>query len=170
MSRLFIYLGVALIVLAFVAFPTRIPLQAQPGDVDYFGVGWLFAPIIGIWGLASIVLGLVQSSSPKRIIESYLLPVVAVVTVGLAYATYMVAVFGLGIIRSVGRGEPFWWLYFVLVLVPSVLIYASTIKFLKSEKKPILLMNNKVKAAAFVMLAGVPLSFTAVFLVLLYLL
>jgi hypothetical protein len=95
---------------------------------------------------------------------------VAVVTVGLAYATYMVAVFGLGIIRSVGRGEPFWWLYFILVLVPSVLIYASTIKFLKSEKKPILLMNNKVKAATFVILAGVPLSFTAVFLVLLYLL
>ena len=169
MSRLFIYLGIALIVLAFVSFPMRIPLQAQPGDVDYFSVGWLFAPIIGIWGLASIVLGLVQSSSPKTIIESYLLPVVAVVTVGLAYATYMVTVFGLGIMRSVGRGEPFWWLYFILVLVPSVLIYASTIKFLKSEKEPIFLMNNKVKAATFVILAGVPLSYTVVFLVLLYL-
>ena len=71
------------------------------------GIGWLFAPIIGIYGLASVVLGLVHSSILKRTVELYLVPILAVVSVGLAYAVYMVVVFGSGIIQSVGRGEPF---------------------------------------------------------------
>ena len=92
--RVFLYLGIGLVVLAVATFPMKIPIQAQPGDVDYFIIGWLFAPIIGIWGLASIVLGLVQSSMPKRRIESYLLPLLVMVSVGLAYAAYLVIVFG----------------------------------------------------------------------------
>jgi hypothetical protein len=167
---MFLYLGIALVVLAVVTFPTRIPIQAQPMDVDYYGIGWLFAPIIGVWGLASIVLGLVQSSSPKRKIESYLLPMLAVVSVSLAYAAYLAVVFGSGIIRSVGKGEPFWWLYFGLVLAPSLLIYASAIKFLRSKEKIDFLANKKVRATTFVVLAAVPLSYTAIFLLLMYLL
>jgi mannose/fructose/N-acetylgalactosamine-specific phosphotransferase system component IIC len=167
---MFLYLGIGLVVLAVVAFPVKLPIQAQPGDVDYFGIGWLFAPIIGIWGLASIVLGLVQSSSPKRTVESYLLPLLAVVTVGLAYATYMVVVFGSGIIHSIGRGEPFWWLYFGLVLAPASLIYSSAIRFLKSKEKTDFLTNEKVRTVMFVGLAAVPLSYTAIFLLLIYLL
>lgn len=169
-SRMFLYLGIGLVVLAVATFLMKIPIQAQPGDVDYFGIGWLFAPIIGIWGFASIVLGLVHSSSPKRTIESYLLPVLALVTVGLAYATYMVIFFGSGIIRSAGRGEPFWWLYFLMVLVPSLLIYALAIKFLRSEGPIDLLASQKVRVATFVTLAAVPLLYTFVFLLLMYLL
>jgi hypothetical protein len=162
-SRIFLYLGIALVALAIITFPTRIPLEAQPMDPDYYSVGWLFAPIIGVWGLASIVLGLVHSPSPKRTIEVYLLPVLAVVTVGLAFATYMVAVFGSGIIRSVGRGEPFWWLYFVMVLSPSLLIYTSAVKFLRSKERIDFLASQKVRVATFVTLAAVPLSYTAGF-------
>ena len=169
-TRIFLYLGTGLIVLAVGIFPMKIPIQAQPGDVDYFGIGWLFAPIIGIWGFASIVLGLVHSSSPKRTIKNYLLPVLALVTGGLAYATYMVVFFGSGIISSAGRGEPFWWLYFLMVLVPSLLIYASTIKFLRSKGPINLLANQKVRVATFVTLAAVPLLYTFVFLLLMYLL
>ncbi len=169
-SRLFLCLGITLVALAVVTLPMKIPLQAQPGDVDYYGIGWLFAPIIGIWGFASIVLGLVHSSFPKRTVESYLLPVLALVTVGLAYATYMVVFFGLGIIHSAGRGEPFWWLYFLMVLVPSLLIYASAIKFLKSKGPIDLLASQKVRAATFVILAAVPLLYTCIFLLLMYLL
>jgi hypothetical protein len=106
-SRSFLYLGIALVGLALVTFPMRIPIQAQPMDVDYYSMGWLFAPIIGMWGLASTVLGLVEMSWPKRRIESYLIPILAIVSVGLAYAAYLAIVFGSGIIRSVGRGEPF---------------------------------------------------------------
>lgn len=168
-SCMFLYLGIALIVLAVVIFPTRIPIEAQPMDVDYYSVGWLFAPIIGIWGLASIVLGLVQSP-PKRKIESYLLLILAVVSVSLAYAAYLAIVFGSGIVQSVGKGEPFFWLYFGLVLVPSLLIYTSAIKFLGSKERIDFLANQKLRAATFVILAAVPLSYTAVFLLLMYLL
>jgi len=167
---MFLYLGIALVVLAVATFPMKIPIQAQPGDVDYFGIGWLFAPIIGIWGFASIVFGLLQSSSPKRTIESYLLPVMALVTVGLAYATYMVIFFGSGIISSAGRGEPFWWLYFLMVLVPSLLIYASATKFLRSKAPIDLLASQEARIATFVILAAVPLLYTFVFLLLMYLL
>ncbi len=166
---MFLYLGIALVALAVVAFPTRIPLQAQPRDVDYYSIGWLFAPIIGIWGLASLVLGLVQSSSSKTRIASYLLPVLATVTVGLAYASYMVVVFGFGIIRSVGRGEPFWWLCFGLVLAPAVLVYASALKFLKSDYRADFLNKPKARVAVFAGLAIVPLTYSAVFLLLIYL-
>jgi len=91
-----------------------------------------------------------------------------VVTVGLAYATYLVAVFGTGIIRSVGHGEPFWWLYFGLVLAPSVLMYTSGVKFFRAKEKTEILVNKKVKAATLVILAAVPLSYTAGFLLLLW--
>jgi hypothetical protein len=169
-SRMFLYLGVALIALTVFIFPIRIPIEAQPGDVDYFSTGWLFAPIIGVWGLASTVLGLVQSSQPKIKIESYLLLILAGVTVSLAYAAYMVIVFGSGIISSVGRGEPFFWVYFGLVLAPSLLIYASSIKFLRSKERVDFLATQKVRIATFIALAAVPLTYTAIFLLLMYLL
>jgi hypothetical protein len=169
-SRMFLYLGVALIALTVFIFPIRIPIEAQPGDVDYFSTGWLFAPIIGVWGLASTVLGLVQSSQPKRKIESYLLLILAGVTVSLAYAAYMVIVFGSGIISSVGRGEPFFWVYFGLVLAPSLLIYTFSIRFMRSKERLDFLANQKVRIATFIALAAVPLTYTAIFLLLMYLL
>jgi hypothetical protein len=139
-------------------------------DVDYYSMGWLFAPIIGMWGLASTVLGLVESSWPKRRIESYLIPILAIVSVGLAYAAYLAIVFGSGIIRSVGRGEPFFWLYFSLILVPSLLIFALTTKFLRAEGKVEFSANQKLRSGVFIALFAVPLSYTAAFLLLLYVL
>ena len=167
---MFLYLGIALILLAVISLPIRIPVQGQPGDVDYFNIGWLFAPIIGVWGLASLVLWLVQSSQPKRKIESYLLFILIVITVCLAYAAYLVIVFGSGIASSVARGEPFFWVYFSLVLAPSLLIYASSTKFLWSKEKIDFLANQKARIALFVALTAVPLSYTAIFVLLMYLL
>lgn len=134
------------------------------------GIGWLFAPIIGIYGLASVVLGLVHSSIPKRKVELYLVPILAVVSVGLAYAVYMVVVFGSGIIQSVGRGEPFFMIYFMLILFPSILIYASAVKCLRSEEKIKFLSNRRLRIAVFFTLAAVPLFYTGVFILLMYLL
>lgn len=169
-SSMFLYLGIALILMAVISLPIRIPVRGQPGYVDYFSMGWLFAPIIGAWGLASAVLGLVQSSQPKRKIESYLLLILTVVTVGLAYAAYLVIVFGSGIISSVGRGEPFFWVYFSLVLAPSLFIYASSIRFIRSNERLDFLATRRARIAMFVALATVPLLYIAIFLLLMYLL
>jgi hypothetical protein len=94
----------------------------------------------------------------------------AVVTVSLAYAAYIVIVFGSGVISSVGRGEPFFWVYFSLVLAPSLLIYTSSIRFLKSKERLDFLANQKVRIAMLVALVTVPLSYTAIFFLLMYLL
>jgi hypothetical protein len=158
---MFVYLGVALVVLAVVTFPARVMLHAQAADSDYYGVGWLFAPIIGVWGLASLVLGLVQSSQPKSKVEAYLLPISVVLFVGFAFAAFMAAVYGVGIVRSVGHGEPFWLIYFGFVLGPSLIAGASTYKYLKSkEKENRLLLDKKVRAVTFVLLAAVPLLYS----------
>lgn len=134
-------------------------------DYEYFSVGWLFAPIIGFWGLASVALGLVQSSAPKRKIESYLLPVSTVVCVSLTFVAYMMFVFGSGIVSSAGRGEPFWWIYFVFILIPSLLVIASTLKYVKSKTESgAVWASTKVKIVAFIVLAMVPLSYSAVLL------
>jgi hypothetical protein len=155
---MFVYLGVALFVLAVVTFPTH----AQAADSDYYGVGWLFAPIIGVWGLASLVLGLVQSSQPKSKVEAYLLLISALLFVGFAFAAFMAVIYGVGIVQSVARGEPFWLIYFGFVLVPGLIAGVSTYKYLKSkEKESRVLMDKKVKAVTFVLLAAVPLLYSA---------
>jgi hypothetical protein len=115
-------------------------------------------------------MGLVQSAQPKKKMESYLLLILAVVTVSLVYAVYMVIVFGSGIISSAGRGEPFFWVYFSLVLAPSLLIYAFSIRFLRSKERLDFLTNQKVRLATFITLATVPLLYTTIFLLLMHLL
>jgi hypothetical protein len=169
-SSMFLYLGIALILLAVVSLSIRIPVQGQPGDAEYFSMGWLFAPIIGVWGLASTFLGLVQSSKPKRKIESYLLLILAVVTISLAYAAYLVIVFGAGIISSVGRGEPFFWVYFILVLAPSLVIYASSIRFMRSNERLEFLATQRIRITFFIALTAVPLLYIVIFFLLMYLL
>lgn len=165
-------LGIGLVTLAIVSFPTRVTFgdRTEPAGSEDYNVGWLFAPIIGVWGLASIALSLVQSSMPKRRTEYYLLFIDAVVCVGLAFAFFMAIVFGSGIVTSVGRGEPFFWLYFGLVLAPSLIILASTVQFLRAGERAIFQVNKKVKVTVFAVLAAVPLTYSITFLAYVYLL
>ncbi len=107
--------------------------------------------------------------SYKMAIKYYLLPVLALVTVGLAYAMYMVIFFGSGIIRSAGRGEPFWWLYFLIILIPSLLIYFLAVKFLRSEGPINLLTSPKERITLIIKLGAVPFFYKFFVLLLLYL-
>src|SRR3990170_6753024 len=106
-SRLFLYLGLGLVFLALVTFPTRIMMQVQLGDFDDVGVGWLFAPIIGVWGLVSVVLGITESSMSKKDAMLCLLPVFALIYIGLTFASWMVMTYG---------ENWFWRTYFGLLL------------------------------------------------------
>jgi hypothetical protein len=170
-SRLFLYFGIALVVLAVTAFPTRVVLHAQAADGDYYGVGWLFAPIIGIWGLAGVFLGLAQSPMPKKRIEGYLLPLFIVVCVGLAYATHMVFMFGTGIVVSAGHGEPFWWIYFAMTLAPSALIFGVTAMFHEAKPKlDSILEKKKIKMGLFAAVSAAPLIYSIALLLFLRLL
>lgn len=165
-SNVFLLLGIALFVAALVAFPTRVEFvdQQAPGHSEDYSVGWLFAPIMGVWGLASLALGLVQSTRPKLYVARLLLLLSALVCVGLSFAAYMVIFYGFGIMASVERGEPLFILYFGLVLAPSLVILASTVKFLRAGERAIFQVNKRVKAAVFVVLAAVPLTYSFAFL------
>jgi len=171
-SSIFMLLGIALFVTALVTFPTRVEFvdQQAPGHSEQYGVGWLFSPIIGVWGLASFALGLVQSPKPGWAAAHLLVFLSVLVCVGFAFAVYMVIFYGFGIVASVGRGEPLFLLYFALVLVPSVIVLASTTKFFRAGEKPIFQVSRKVKAAVFVLLAALPLTYSIAFLAYIHLL
>ena len=61
-------------------------------------------------------------------------------------------------------------LYFGLVLAPSIVVLVSTVKFLRAGEKAIFQVRGKVKAAVFVVLAAVPLTYSTVLLAYIYLL
>ncbi len=166
-TRIFMLVGIALVILAFATFPTKVIIYSQPADADGYNIGWLFSPIIGVWGLAVVALGLVQSAMPKRKAENYLLFVSAVICVGLAYASYLAVLFGSGIFASVGRGEPLFLVYFAMVLAPSIVVLGSTAKYLKSKEKSSFVASGKVRTAALTALVAVPLTYTFVLLSLL---
>jgi len=132
-SRLFLYTGFTLIILAFVAFPTGVWLQTQPGDYDYSGIGWLFSPIIGIWGLASIVLGIVQSSMPKLKTLQYMIPIIVLIIVGLLFAGWLAIMDNSALALIISN--PFWWIYFSLFLIPCLIIGIIAFLFLKNKEK-----------------------------------
>ncbi len=162
--------GALLIATACIVFPARLPLYSQAADQDYIAVGWLFAPIIGVWGLSAVALGLVQSPMPKRSAESYLVFVLAIVCIGLGYAAYLTVMFGSGLIASVGKGEPLFWVYFSLVLAPSLIIGISTVKYLRAKEKLVLLRSRGVRTATLLTLILVPLTYSSVLLTYMHLL
>ena len=127
-SRLFLYLGFGLFFLALVTFPTRVMIQVQPGDFDDVSVGWLFAPIIGAWGLAGVALGITESSLTKKDALLSLLPVFALIYIGLGLASWVVTVYG---------ANWFWRVYFGLLLFPCLIANTACILYFKEgETRP----------------------------------
>ncbi|MEM2935702.1 MAG: hypothetical protein QW231_00815 [Candidatus Bathyarchaeia archaeon] len=54
--------------------PVKVRVLVEPEVMEYDSMlaGPIFAPIIGLWGLASLALGIAESSMPKRAILTYL--------------------------------------------------------------------------------------------------
>src|SRR3972149_9436474 len=88
-SRLFLYLGLGLVFLTLVSLPIKIQVNVQtPEFPDYedFNIGLLWAPVIGVYGLASFVLGIAEYSASKRRVWLYFLPIFVCLYIGLAFA------------------------------------------------------------------------------------
>ena len=161
-SRIFLCLGISLLVFAATTFPMKVPVNPQPKDIgQYMDVGWWFAPIVGIWGLASIVLGVVQSSLPKRTIKYCLITLLALFTISLGYVTCMVPAFNRFLIRGVISGNPFYLLRLGLILVPSLLIYAAAINFLKPKYPIDFLKNYRLRVMTVSTMAAVPILYAS---------
>lgn len=163
-SRLFIYLGFALIVLGIATFPTRMWVEMQPGvDFDLYWMGWGFAPVIVVWGCASLAVGIVQSSISKGSFGFFLSVIYLVMGIGLAFSGYMAAVYGLP--TSHGGENPFWWIYFGMFLIPSIVSgVVGSLYFKKKDSLDRALAKRAIRAIAFCTLLIAPLLYSAVFI------
>jgi hypothetical protein len=144
-----------MVFLAMVTFPTRIMTEVQPGDFDDVGVGWLFAPIIGAWGLTSVALGIAESSLPRKEILLCLLPVFALLYIGLGFASWMVMNYGV---------LWFWRAYFGFILLPFLIAHTAVFfYFTKKERLAQVLSNIRTRTYALIALVSVPLLYTVIF-------
>jgi hypothetical protein len=167
-SRAFLILGTALFTLTVLSFPMRTILadHGEPLGFESFPVGWLFAPIMAAWGLASLVFGLLQARSQKA--EKYLQVVFAfalfATAFGVSFGGLMVFFFGSFVTQLVTA--PFWWLYLALFLVPSVTVLASCATYYRKEEKIYSIFAKwKIRVALFAATLSVPVSyFTAMVL------
>jgi hypothetical protein len=61
---LFFYIGIFLIVMAFVLLPLHIEVKVEGslmGETERMGFGWLFALVLGAWAFASLVLSAMEN-------------------------------------------------------------------------------------------------------------
>ena len=159
--RLFLYLGLGLLILTLFSAPIKIQVNVQtPEFPDYedFNIGLLFAPIVGAWGLASIALGITESSLSKKRVLLCLLPVFALIYVGLGFASWMVMNHGM---------NWFWRAYFGFIFLPFLIGHAAAFyNFTNKEKLVQTLKNTRTRTSVFIALVAVPLLYTIIFLLL----
>lgn len=157
-SRLFLYIGFGLLVLSLVFLPIKTEVNVQTADFpDYetFNIGFLFAPVIGVWGLMSIAMGILASSWSRTKTVLSITPVFVLIYTGLAFTIWMVLAYGSVI---------FWWGYFSLFLVPSIVANIVTILYMSRKNQLLNALNNKktmIVFSCFIVL--VPLIFSIVF-------
>jgi hypothetical protein len=141
--------------------PITIEVNVQsPEFPDYedFNIGLLFAPVIGSYGLASLVLGIAESSASKQRVWLYLLPIFILIYVSLAFAAGM-------LFYPVNRENWSWWVYLGLLLIPSTVAHAvALLHFTRKETLAKALENPKIRIPTFVVLMAVPLLFSVALL------
>ena len=160
-SRLFLYLGFGLVFLTLVSLPIKIKLNVQtPEFPDYedFNIGLLWAPVIGSCALASLTLGIAESSASKRKAWLYFLPVFILIYIGLAFAVSI-------LYYPVNRENWSWWTYLGLLLIPTIIAHAGALlHFTNKEKLTKVLQNPKIRIPTFAILVAVPLLFAGALL------
>ena len=120
-SRLFLYLGFRLIFLALICLPVKVRYVVQPEamELDTFYIGLILALMVGVWGLASLVLGIVESSMSKTTALPCLLSILCFVNIGSASLLWM-QTFIFGGLSAAG------WIWLGSLLLPPTLIMNLT--------------------------------------------
>jgi len=134
----------------------RLPYIFDPSGIDAeFKIGLLIAPVFGVWGLMGIVFGLLTSTLSRAKIVLSVIPAFALIYTGLAFTTWMVLNYS---------SIPFWWQYFSLFLVPSVIASITFILYLsKKEKLYKVLKNRKTIIGISCIIVLVPIIFSIAF-------
>src|SRR3990170_8672108 len=158
-SRIFLYLGCGLILLALLLLPTKTAVMIGV-DLDYYWTGWLFAPVLGAWGIVSLAIWLSESSKSRgKVLQGLML---------LCVPIYLCLAFAASILIYV-RGNWFWLVFFSLILVPCVIVSGVAILFLRKKQRLVRVFQHpKVRIFPLSMLTAVPLLYTTIFLFPLY--
>lgn len=161
-SHLFFYVGIALVLLSLVFLPAKIKVGGTPEqvDVDYYSVGWFFAFTIGSYGLASLVLGVIEVSISKKknltIFESIFLVsffglLIYIWTGFIALSALYVGFNGLGGLLT-----------FMVYLVPSIVVTLALFIGVANKKYLVRVLDKKsVKIVVSIIMIAFPLTFIA---------
>lgn len=155
-SHLFFYIGIALVLLSLFFLPAKIKVGGTPEqvDVDYYSVGWLYAPTIGSYGLASLVFGILEVSITKKetlpILSIFLIPILILISLWTLFIVLTTMVLGFN--------APFWWLALIINIIPSIAVLLAL--FIGVKKKEFLvkaLEKKSVKIAVSIITITLPL-------------
>lgn len=155
-SRLFLFLGLGLILLSLASLLIKVEINVQSPDFpDYedFNIGFFFAPVLASYGLASLALGVAETSVTNRRKLSYLLSV---------FIIYMFTAVTVWLATRYGFDNPFWWVYACVQSLPSIIVTAAgVIPLVKKEQLNRVSQHYMVKIAVFITLIAVPTIYVA---------
>jgi hypothetical protein len=156
--RLFFYLGLGLIISSFLSLAIRTEVNVQNpdfSDYELLNIGFLFAPVIGSYGLASLMLGVTEVSMSKKKALSCFFPFFGIICVFASFSVWLAV--GLGSIA------PFWWIYVGLFFIPAIIVLAVGLaQFTKKKRLNELLKHQIMRKLFFGILLAVPLLFTVI--------
>jgi len=146
-SRLFLYLGLGPIFLAlvFLSAQVRIFVQPEVEETELWHIGPIFAILIGVWGLPSLVLGIIESSSKKAV----LLPLALILCIA-----------NIVLVSSLWDAVRFWrdmliqWLFnYTPFLAPCLIAdILAFLYFTKEAKFTLRLKNLKIRVLSIIVL------------------
>jgi len=158
--RLFLYAGFGLMLLASASLPAKVRVVVQPEvmETELYWLGPIFAIMIGVWSLPTLLLGILESSMSKRAVLWWFSSILLVANIVLALSIWDAIRFW--------RLIPFQWLQSYSVLLFPCLL-ADVIGFLyfgKKEKFTEALRNPRIRIPSLCVLTGVPLLIAATLL------
>jgi hypothetical protein len=158
-TRLLYYGGLGLIALAFALLPTRFALRVEGGplgETEDMGVGWIITPVVLTWGFCAITLSAIENFEAKAKNTLRFIPALIIMYMILVYGAWM------GIHYGDGAGQ-FWWLHFVLILVPVAI--ATIAMFLGvTERKNILFVSQKKLGLILATMCVIPILYSVLML------
>ena len=155
-SYLFFYVGIGLVLLAFFAgtITTEVEVTGStyPDYMDFPSGFLILTPIIGGYGLTSLMLGIAELPMSKKENLLFFLPIFGVV--------YFWTLFIVWVILRFGSNVPFWLVGLILYLVPGITV--SAVGFIILTKKEFLvrvLKKLRMRIAVSIIMVILPLVF-----------
>lgn len=155
-SRLFLYLGYVLILLAIISLPAKVRVVVQPeiGETELYWYGPIFAVWIGAWSLPTLIIGVIESSAPKKAVWKFSL-ILFLANVVLALSIWDATRFWRG--RFIQ-----WLLAYGALLTPCIVTNVVGLLYLTKKEKLIeTLKNPRIRILSVGILTTIPLLIVA---------